>query len=159
MRYILQRKRLRLRVSAEQHPLDARDRPLTCANCQTELPVAANFCFHCGSPVAKIPPGARVLAIANQKGRVGKTTTAINLAACLAEARYKTLLVDLGPDCEATTGLGIDAQRVGQSIYEVLVNDGVSMRDVIRRDIRPNLALLPAKVELHAADIELIYLE
>ena len=104
-------------------------------------------------------PGARVFAIANQKGGVGKTTTSINLAACLAEAGRRTLVIDLDPQSNTTTGFGVDAHRVGQSIYEVLVNDGVSMRDVIRRDIRPNLSLLPAKVDLYAADIELVYLE
>jgi chromosome partitioning protein len=104
-------------------------------------------------------PGARVFAIANQKGGVGKTTTSINLAACLAEAGRRTLVIDLDPQSNTTTGFGVDAHKVGQSIYEVLVNDGVSIRDVIRRDVHPHLALLPAKVDLYAADIELVYLD
>jgi chromosome partitioning protein len=103
-------------------------------------------------------PG-RVYALANQKGGVGKTTTAINLAACLAEAGRRTLVIDLDPQSNTTTGFGVDAHKVGQSIYEVLVNDGVSIRDVIRRDVHPHLALLPAKVDLYAADIELVYLD
>src|SRR5262245_8396386 len=63
--------------------------------------------------------GARVFAIANQKGGVGKTTTTINLAACLADAGRRTLVVDLDPQSNTTTGLGVDAHRVGGSIYEL----------------------------------------
>jgi chromosome partitioning protein len=103
--------------------------------------------------------GARVFAIANQKGGVGKTTTSINLAACLADAGRKTLVIDLDPQSNTTTGFGVDAHRVGLSIYELLVNDGVAIQDVIKREVRPNLSLLPAKVDLYAADIELVYLE
>jgi len=103
--------------------------------------------------------GTRVFAIANQKGGVGKTTTSINLAACLAEAGRKTLIVDLDPQSNSTTGLGLDAHRVGASVYEMLVSPGVKAQDVIKFDIRPNLSLLPAKVDLYAADIELVYLE
>src|SRR5262249_35176940 len=99
--------------------------------------------------------GTRVFAIANQKGGVGKTTTSINLAACLADAGRRTLVIDLDPQSNTTTGLGVDAHRVGLSIYEVLVNDSVAIGDALKRDIRQNLALLPAKVDLYAADIEL----
>ena len=102
---------------------------------------------------------SRVFAIANQKGGVGKTTTSINLAACLANAGRKTLVIDLDPQSNTTTGLGIDAHHVGLSIYELLVSDGIPLNDVIKREIRPNLSLLPAKVDLYAADIELVYLE
>ncbi|HUY78175.1 MAG TPA: AAA family ATPase [Ktedonobacterales bacterium] len=104
-------------------------------------------------------PGARVFAIANQKGGVGKTTTSINLAACLANAGRKTLVIDLDPQSNTTTGLGVDAHRVGLSIYELLVNESMSVADVVKADIRPNLSLLPAKVDLYAADIELVYLD
>lgn len=103
--------------------------------------------------------GARVFAIANQKGGVGKTTTSINLAACLANAGRRTLVIDLDPQSNTTTGLGVDAHRVGLSVYELLVNEGVTVDEVIKRDIRPNLSLLPAKVDLYAADIELVYLD
>ena len=103
--------------------------------------------------------GTRVFAIANQKGGVGKTTTSINLAACLAEAGRKTLIIDLDPQSNTTTGLGMDAHRVGASVYELLVNPGVKAQDVIKREVRPNLSLLPAKVDLYAADIELVYLD
>lgn len=101
----------------------------------------------------------RVFAIANQKGGVGKTTSTINLAAFLANAGRRTLVIDLDPQSNTTTGLGVDSHAVGSSIYEVLVNEGVKAVDVIRNDIRPNLSLLPAKVDLYAADIELVYLD
>ncbi len=101
----------------------------------------------------------RVFAIANQKGGVGKTTSTINLAAFLANAGRRTLVIDLDPQSNTTTGLGVDSHSVGDSIYEVLVNESVKPGDVIRKEIRPNLALLPAKVDLYAADIELVYLD
>jgi chromosome partitioning protein len=103
--------------------------------------------------------GARVFAIANQKGGVGKTTTAINLAACLANVGRKTLVVDMDPQSNTTTGLGLDAHAVQLSNYELLVKDGVSVRDVLMNpQQRQNLWLLPAKVDLYAADIELVYI-
>ena len=144
---------------------------ITCAYCLTSLPDQANYCLNCGKPVAQpakqTPAGQPrstrghpwVFAIANQKGRVGKTTTAINLGACLASIGRKTLIVDVSPSAEATTGLGIDAHRVGNSIYELLVNDNITVNDVLRADIRPNLSLIPAKVDLYAADMELIYID
>jgi chromosome partitioning protein len=104
-------------------------------------------------------PGTQIYAIANQKGGVGKTTTSINLAACLAEAGRRTLVIDLDPQSNTTTGLGVDAHRVGGSIYEMLVNDGVTVGDVVKPNLHPNLSLLPAKVDLYAADIELVYLD
>lgn len=104
-------------------------------------------------------PETRVFAIANQKGGVGKTTTSINLAACLASAGCKTLVIDLDPQSNTTTGFGVDPHRVGLSIYELLVNDSVKVADVVKAELRPNLSLLPAKVDLYAADIELVYLD
>ncbi|MGZ3637350.1 MAG: ParA family protein [Ktedonobacterales bacterium] len=103
--------------------------------------------------------GTRVFAIANQKGGVGKTTTSINLAACLADAGRRTLVIDLDPQSNTTTGLGVDAHRVGLSMYELLVDENVKVSDVVKAEIRPNLSLLPAKVDLYAADIELVYLD
>src|SRR5262249_53612165 len=104
-------------------------------------------------------PNTRFFPIANQKGGVGKTTTAINLGACLADAGRKTLVIDLDPQSNTTTGLGVDAHRVQDSIYEGLVNDSIAMRDAIKRAIRQNLPLRPAKVDLYPADIELVYLD
>jgi chromosome partitioning protein len=103
--------------------------------------------------------GAKIFALANQKGGVGKTTTTINLAACLAEAGQKTLVVDLDPQSNTTTGLGLDSHKIGLSIYELMVDGNVSVAQVVKPDIRPNLSLLPAKVDLYAADIELVYQE
>ncbi|HEX6796481.1 MAG TPA: AAA family ATPase [Ktedonobacterales bacterium] len=104
-------------------------------------------------------PGAKVYAIANQKGGVGKTTTTVNLAACLADAGRRTLVIDLDPQSNATTHLGVDAHKLGLSMYELLVNDGVATADVLKRELRPNLSLLPTKVDLYAAEIELVYLD
>jgi chromosome partitioning protein len=118
---------------------------IECTQCGTALPDEANFCSHCGTRTRRI---THVFAIANQKGRVGKTTTTINLAACLAETGRKTLLVDLSPDAEATIGLGVDPHRVDHSIYELLVRDGAPVADVIKTDVRPHLALIPCKVDL-----------
>jgi cellulose biosynthesis protein BcsQ len=104
------------------------------------------------------PASALTLALAGPR-RGGKTTTAVNLGACLADAGWKTLIVDLSPDAEATTGLGVDSRRVVESVCKVLVNDSVSIHNAIRRNVRPNLSVLPNTVETYAADIELVYLE
>jgi chromosome partitioning protein len=103
--------------------------------------------------------GMKVFAIANQKGGVGKTTTAVNLAACLADAGRRTLVIDLDPQANTTTHLGVDTHKLGLSMYELLVNDGVSVDSVLKREVRPNLSLLPTKVDLYAAEIELVYLD
>src|SRR5881392_3471270 len=95
--------------------------------------------------------GARIFAIANQKGGVGKTTTAINLAACLAEAGERALVVDLDPQANATSGLGERAN--GRSSYDLL--DGASFRELARPTRFANLDLVPAKPELAAAVVEL----
>ena len=104
---------------------------------------------------------AITFAIANQKGHVGKTTTAINLAACLAQMGRRILLVDMSPSADATTGLGLDAHHVGLSMYELLVDDRVTPREVLKAELRPNLSLLPASADgnLYAADIELLSIQ
>ena len=100
---------------------------------------------------------AKIIAIANQKGGVGKTTTAINLAASLAVLEYKTLLVDADPQANATSGVGFDPRTVKTSIYECIIND-VSPKDIILETKTPYLYLLPSHIDLVGAEIEMIQL-
>lgn len=100
---------------------------------------------------------AKIIAIANQKGGVGKTTTAINLAASLAVLEYKTLLVDADPQANSTSGVGFDPRTVKTSIYECIIND-VSPKDIILETRTPNLFLLPSHIDLVGAEIEMIQL-
>ncbi|MFG6589840.1 ParA family protein [Sulfitobacter sp. 1A12157] len=100
------------------------------------------------------PSGPKIIAIANQKGGVGKTTTTINLSAALAEAGKRILVVDLDPQGNASTGLGIEVEDREFTTYDLLLDDSLP-QDVIQRTETDGLLIVPATVDLSSADIEL----
>lgn len=99
---------------------------------------------------------ARIIAVANQKGGVGKTTSVVNIGAILAEKRYRVLLVDLDPQAALTASYGANPFEIRRSVYHLLLAQELDASSIIRRQLRPNLDLLPANVDLAGAEIELI---
>ena len=100
----------------------------------------------------------RTIAITNQKGGVGKTTTSINLSACLAEKKKKVLVIDIDPQGNTTSGFGIEKNELDNTIYELILGE-CSINDCIIRNVIPNVSVLPSNVNLAAAEIELIGIE
>jgi chromosome partitioning protein len=100
---------------------------------------------------------ARIIAVANQKGGVGKTTTVLNVGAIAAEMGYKTLLVDLDPQAALTASLGLQPNRLEKSIYHLLLAKELDPEQVVVRDLRPNMDALPANPDLVRSDVELAH--
>ncbi len=98
---------------------------------------------------------SRVIAITNQKGGVGKTTTAINVSACMAEAGHSTLLIDIDPQANATSGLGVDPNDVDLTIYEALIEE-ISIEDALMKTTVEGLDLIPSHIRLTGAELEMV---
>jgi len=98
---------------------------------------------------------SKVIAIANQKGGVGKTTTAINLSSCLAVKGKKVLILDIDPQGNTTSGLGIEKSKIEKSIYDVLIN-GEDIKNAIYNTVVENLEICPSNIELAGAEVELV---
>lgn len=100
----------------------------------------------------------RTIAIANQKGGVGKTTTAINLSACLAEAGQKVLIVDFDPQGNATSGFGLEKGSIENTVYQMLIGES-TVKECIEKEVQENLDILPSDVNLAGAEVELLEME
>ena len=100
----------------------------------------------------------RIIAIANQKGGVGKTTTAINLSACLADKGKKVLAVDVDPQGNMTSGLGLDKESIEKTVYDMIIGES-DIEEVLQKEAMENLDVLPTNIDLSAAEIELIDVE
>ena len=100
----------------------------------------------------------RIIAIANQKGGVGKTTTAINLSACLADKGKKVIAVDMDPQGNMTSGLGLDKEFLEKTVYDMIIGES-DIEEVLQKETMENLDVLPTNIDLSAAEIELIDVE
>lgn len=98
---------------------------------------------------------SKIIAVANQKGGVGKTTTAVNLSSCLGYKGKKVLLIDVDPQGNSTSGLGIDKKKIGKSAYDVLINDVDIVETLVQTPIE-NLMLCPSNIQLAGAEVELV---
>ncbi|MGB9812592.1 MAG: ParA family protein [Thermovenabulum sp.] len=101
---------------------------------------------------------SKIIAIANQKGGVGKTTTAVNLSSCIAYLGKKVLLIDIDPQGNSTSGLGIEKEKIKESVYNLLINDETIEKNVIETKYK-NLYIVPSNIQLAGAEIELVMME